>query len=311
MKILVTGGAGFIGRWIIKKLLDEKNDVWVLDNLSNGDEKNLEEFKNNPHFKRLIIGDIRNKKLLSDSWKNLFDICIHLAAQINTQNSIDNPFETFDINVTGTFNILEEARKHMTKVVLIGTCMVYDASLTPINENSPIKPASPYAASKLSAEFLALSYYYAYNLPVVILRPFNIYGPFQKSNMEGGVISVFINKKLEKKPLLVFGDGNQTRDFLYIEDCADFIVKSTFSDKIIGEILNAGLGTDISINDLAMLIAKDIKKIKHVKHPHPQSEIFKLICDYSKARKLLNWEPKIPLERGIKLLEKWLSNKNK
>jgi len=311
MKILITGGAGFIGRWITKRLLDEKNDVWVLDNLSNSDEKNLEEFKNNPHFKGLIIGDIRDKKLLSDSWKNLFDICIHLAAQINTQNSIDNPFETFDINVTGTFNILEEARKHMTKVVLVGTCMVYDASLTPINENSPIKPASPYAASKLSAEFLALSYYYAYSLPVVILRPFNIYGPFQKSDMEGGVISVFINKKLEKKPLFVFGDGNQTRDFLYVEDCADFIVKSAFSDKIIGEILNTGLGTDISINDLAILIAKDIKKIKHVKHPHPQSEIFKLICDYSKARKLLNWEPKIPLEKGIKLLEEWLSNKNK
>jgi len=310
MRVLVTGGAGFIGRWVVKRLLEESSEVYILDDLSNGQEKNLEEFRFNPKLKEFLIGDIRDRKLLADLFGKSFDLCIHLAAQINVQESIDNPVETYDVNVNGTFYILEQARRHNTKLVLIGTCMVYDTATisAPINEQHPTKPASSYAGSKLAAEALAMSYYHAYGLPVTVLRPFNTYGPYQQSNMEGGVVSIFINRNLEGKTLNIFGDGNQTRDLLYVEDCADFIVRAALSDKANGEILNAGYGEDISINDLALLIAQSPDRIKHVEHIHPQSEIPKLVCDYSKVKKLLGWVPRTPLSEGIKKTEAWLRN---
>ena len=310
--ILVTGGAGFIGRCVVKKLLEKKYEVVIFDNLENGRLENLDEFKNNPYLKQVYISDIRNKQDIQDLFSNYkFNICIHLAAQINVQESIEFPEKSFEINVIGTYNILESARTYNTKVILIGTCMVYDVAeaKSAISEEHRVKPISPYAGSKLAAEELALSYYYGLNLPVVVLRPFNTYGPFQKTNMEGGVLSIFIMHQLNNKKLLVYGDGTQTRDFLYVEDCADFIIKATENDKCVGEIINAGTGRDISINELALLIVKDIKRIKHVEHHHPQSEIMKLVCDNSKAKNLLNWEPKTSLKEGISKLETWIKEK--
>ena len=309
MITLVSGGAGFIGRWVIKALLDNSRDVIAIDNLVNGRKENLSEFKDHINFKDFIINDIRNKDFIDKLFeKYKFTDCIHLAAQINVQESLDFPEKAFENNVLGTYNILEAARKFNTKIVLIGTCMVYNLTKSdkPISETHPVKPASPYAGSKLAAEELALSYYYGLKLPVVILRPFNTYGPFQKSNMEGGVISIFINRKINNEKLMIYGNGTQTRDFLYVEDCAEFIFKASECDKCIGEIINAGYGGDISINELANLIVNDKNQIVHVKHHHPQSEIMKLKCDNSKAKSLLNWEPKISLEEGIAKLEKWI-----
>lgn len=309
MVLLVTGGAGFIGRWVIKKLLLKKRNIVIIDNLSNGRKENLMEFENNPNLKEFVIGDIRNQEICENLYnKYKFSSCIHLAAQINVQESLDYPMRSFENNIIGTYNILEASRKFNTKVVLVGTCIVYDLvnSNAMISESHKIKPSSPYAGSKVAAEEFALSYYYSFNLPIVILRPFNTFGPFQKTNMEGGVVSIFIKKKLQNKKLQIYGDGTQTRDLLYVEDCAEFIVKALECKKCIGEIINAGTGTDISINDLAMLIVKDKNRIKHIKHHHPQSEIMKLVCDTSKAKKLLDWEPKISLEEGIAKLEKWI-----
>ena len=311
MTVLATGGAGFIGRWVVKNLLSKEKNVVVIDNLDNGSKENLDEFKNHPNFKELVINDIKNKDVIEKLfYKYKFSICIHMAAQINVQESIDNPKKYFENNVVGTYNILENARKFNTKVILIGTCMVYDLadSNKAISETHKVKPTSPYAGSKLAAEELALSYYYGYNLPVVILRPFNTYGPFQKTNMEGGVVSIFIKRKLNNEKLLVFGDGTQTRDFLYVEDCANFIVKAAEYRKCIGEIINAGTGKDISINDLAKMIIKNENQIEYVEHHHPQSEIMKLKCNNSKAKRLLNWEPKTSLEEGILILENWIKN---
>ena len=305
MNVLLTGGAGFIGRWVVEKLLDEGHKVYVLDELSNGRMENIKEFEDNPNFK-FTLGDIRDDNLLGDVFKDI-DICIHAAASINVQESIENPERYYDVNVNGTFNILEEARKKDVKVVLIGTCMVYDLSSSEaINEEHSLNPKSPYAGSKLAAENLALSYFHAYGLPVVITRPFNTYGPYQKSNMEGGVVSIFIRALLEEKTLNVFGDGTQTRDLLYVEDCADFIVKASFNKKAIGETINAGSGKDIAIKDLALLICKDAERIGYVKHHHPQSEIPKLLCDSTKANKLLGWEPKTSLEDGIEKTKEWI-----
>ena len=306
MKILVTGGAGFIGRWVVKRLLDEGHEVCVLDDLSNGRTENIEEFKDNPEFE-FILGDMRNKAMLKDTFKKNVDVCIHAAAAINVQESIENPQRYYDVNVNGTFNILEEARRRDVKVVLIGTCMVYDLSSSEaIKEEHSLNPKSPYAGSKLAAENLALSYYYAYGLPVVITRPFNTYGPYQKSDMEGGVVSIFVKSFLEGEPLNVFGDGTQTRDLLYVEDCAEFIVNAAFNEKAVGEVINGGYGQDIAIKDLAVLICKDPERIKHVTHHHPQSEIPKLLCDHTKAKELLGWAPKTSLEEGIEKTKEWI-----
>lgn len=307
MKVLVTGGAGFIGRWVVKQLVSKGADVWVLDDLSNGSEYNLNEFNGAKAYHGLTVGSVSDLGCVENAFRNQFDICIHAAAQINVQESLDNPDKPFHTNVVGTFNILKCALKSKTKVVLIGTCMVYDiASLKGISEQSPVKPASPYAGSKIAAEEMALSYYYGFGLPVTVLRPFNTYGPFQKTNMEGGVIAIFIKNQINGDNLKVFGDGTQTRDLLYVEDCADFIVNATFSDRAVGQVINAGSGKDISINDLALLICEDSGRIEYVAHHHPQSEIQKLLGDYSKAKRLLNWEPKTTLEDGIKKTEEWI-----
>jgi len=309
--ILVTGGGGFIGRWIVNKLLEQNESVWVLDDLSNGSENNLRDFQENSNFKGLHTGKVQDKDFVKKIFKNGFGTCIHLAAQINVQESIDHPKKSYDSNILGTYILLEEARKKNVKFVLVGTCMVYDLADTndAIDEKHPVKPLSPYAASKLAAENLAESYYHSYGLPVVITRPFNTYGPFQKSNMEGGVVNIFIKNKLHGETLNIFGDGTQTRDLLYVEDCANFLVSASFEDKAVGEIINAGLGEDISINDLAYLIVGDKDRIVHIKHHHPQAEIKKLLCDYSKAERLLNWRPKFSLEEGIEKTEGWIRDR--
>jgi dTDP-glucose 4,6-dehydratase len=305
MNVLVTGGSGFIGRWVVKKLLDEGYKVCVLDDLTNGRTENIEEFKKDKNFD-FVQGDIRDKEVLMRIFKDI-DVCIHAAAAINVQESIDDPQRYYDVNVNGTFNILEAARNRNVKVVLIGTCMVYDLTASKaISEEHPLNPKSPYAGSKLAAENLALSYYHAYGLPVVITRPFNTYGPYQKSDMEGGVVSIFVNSLLQGEPLKIFGDGTQTRDLLYVEDCAEFIVNASFNENAVGEVINAGSGKDIAIKDLALLICKDPERFVHVKHHHPQSEIPKLLCDYTKAKKLLGWKPKTSLEEGIEKTKEWI-----
>lgn len=309
MRVLVTGGSGFIGRWVVKRLLEDGNKVWVLDDLSNGNIQNLDEFRENPNLD-VTIGDIKNKAILSDLFRNAFDICIHLAASIIVQDSIDNPRKTFENDVIGTFNVLEEAKKTNTKFVFMSTCMVYDTASadSAISEFHPTKAASPYAGAKLAGENMVQSYYYAYGLPTVIVRPFNTYGPYQKSTGEGGVVSIFIQKDLNGDVLSIYGSGAQTRDLMYVEDCAEFVVQAAYSDTCDGEILNAGLGEDIAINDLASLVCTDSGRIKHIEHIHPQSEIQKLVCDYSKAKRLLGWEPQTSLEKGIDIFRQWMKN---
>ncbi|HWR61802.1 MAG TPA: NAD-dependent epimerase/dehydratase family protein, partial [Clostridia bacterium] len=308
MNILVTGGAGFIGRWVVKRLLEDGHRVWILDNLSNGSPDNIKEFEGHPFLMGFIKGDIKDKGILERLFENRLDICYHLAASINVQDSIDDPGTTFENDVTGTFNVLERCRKHNVKLLFMSTCMVYDRAGNEkgINELHPVKPASPYAGSKIAGENLVLSYWHAYGLPVVVARPFNTYGPFQKSGGEGGVIAIFIKNSLEGKPLKIYGDGRQTRDFLYVEDCAGFIVSAGYSDKADGQIINAGTGSDISINELASKVSGGKQDIEHIAHIHPQSEISKLLCDPGKAREKLDWMPATGIDEGIVKTREWI-----
>ncbi|GAB2719755.1 dTDP-glucose 4,6-dehydratase [Paenibacillus thermoaerophilus] len=310
MNMLVTGGAGFIGRWVVKRLLDDGHRVWVLDDLSNGRESNLEEFRQHPGFAGFTIGDIKDEALVKRLFEEgSFDICYHLGASINVQDSIDDPGTTFRNDAVGTFVVLEQCRLHNVKMVFMSTCMVYDRCTdeSGITEQHPIKPASPYAGAKIAGENMVLSYYYAYGLPAVVVRPFNTYGPFQKSGGEGGVVAIFIKRKLAGETLNIYGDGTQTRDLLYVDDCARFVVAAGYSNRVNGHIVNAGLGRDISINELAKLVVGDESRIRHVEHIHPQSEIQKLLCNSGKAAELLGWKPEVSLEEGIRRTEAWIA----
>ncbi|HLY10843.1 MAG TPA: NAD-dependent epimerase/dehydratase family protein, partial [Planctomycetota bacterium] len=220
------------------------------------------------------------------------------------------------LSPTAPFNLAEaEPRlvRRVPRVVFMSTCMVYNRSTEPrgIAEDHSASPASPYGAFKIAGEAMALSYFRTYRMPVKVVRPFNTYGPFQKRNLEGGVVAIFIARDLSGQPLLVKGDGTQTRDLLYVEDCADFVVQTGLTDQADGEILNAGLGRDIAIRDLARLIS-DPKHggkgspVQHVVHDHPQVEIAKLLCDNSRTERLMKWRPSVSLEEGIRRTRDWI-----
>lgn len=188
--------------------------------------------------------------------------------------------------------------------------MVYDrADRDGISEDHPTKPASPYAASKLAGEALALSYHHAYGLPTTVVRPFNTYGPFQRSVGEGGVVAIFTRRAILEEELRIYGDGTQTRDLLYVEDCARFVVAALTSDRAMGRILNAGTGVDVSVNELAALVEPDASRIVHVPHIHPQSEIAVLRCDPSLAAQLLDWRPTVSLPDGLSRVRAWMAER--
>lgn len=310
MRIVVTGAAGFIGRWVVGELLARGHEVLPVDNLSQGDPDNLAAFAGHPGLEPLVVGDVRDGDACR-AWLAGADAVAHLAASISVQDSIDDPAETFDNDVVGTFRLLEAAREHRTRVLFMSTCMVYDLARAPegIAEDHPVKPASPYAASKIAGEALALSYHHAYGLPTTVVRPFNTYGPFQRSVGEGGVVAIFTRRSLQGEELRIYGDGSQTRDLLYASDCARFVCDALLSDAVVGRVLNAGTGHDVSVNELAALVEPDPGRIAHVPHIHPQSEIAVLRCDARRARELLGWRPEVSLPDGLAATRAWMAER--
>jgi nucleoside-diphosphate-sugar epimerase len=306
----VTGAAGFIGRWVVAELLDRGQEVLPIDNLSEGDEANLADLADRPGMLPFERGDVRDADACR-RWLSSVDAVAHLAATISVQDSIDDPAATFDNDVVGTFRILEAARERGARVLFMSTCMVYDraSGAGGIAEEHPTLPASPYAASKLAGEALTLSYGHAFGLPVTVVRPFNTYGPFQRSVGEGGVVSIFTRQALLGEPLRIYGDGTQTRDLLYVTDCARFVCDALLSDAATGRILNAGTGVDVSINELAAAVEPDRDRIVHVEHIHPQSEIAVLRCDPRLARDMLGWVPEVSLADGLRRVRTWMADR--
>ena len=347
--VLVTGGAGFIGREVVRALLDDTNArVAVMDDLSNGSRENLAAFAREPRLREFVKAPVQSEKPLRQLFEKFKpSLCLHLAAQIIVQNSIDDPAATFHADVDGTFHLLELCRAHKTSLLFMSTCMVYDTAsvqgsrfkvqsskltsfsetrdpspkprsfqseirnpISAISENHPVLPRSPYAGAKLAGENMCISYYHAYGMPVSVVRPFNTYGPYQKSSGEGGVVSIFLSRALRGEPLKIYGSGEQTRDLLFVGDCAEFVLRAAAAPAAQGRILNAGTGRDVTVNDLADMAIKTVpgsqSKIKHVKHIHPQSEIMKLCCDARLAKKVLGWKPQTKLEKGLALTRDWL-----
>ena len=308
--VLVTGGAGFIGRWVVRALLDEGADVVALDDYTNGSPDNLAEFASEPRLD-LVEGSIADPQAVERVFRARPDLVLHLAARINVQHSIDDPIGTYEPDVMGTLRVLEAARAGGAPFLFMSSCMVYAAAGDdPIAETHPVRPASPYAASKLAGEELTISYGLSYGHPVTVVRPFNTYGPFQRTDGEGGVVAIFCERALDGHDIAVFGDGTQTRDLLYVADCAEFVLRAARADAARGELLNAGTGHDVTINDLAEIVGGGEVGVRHVEHPHPQAEIARLVCDHRKAEQVLGWRPQTTLERGIAETKDWIRSRD-
>ena len=260
---------------------------------------------------KLVNGDIRNRDLLDKLMPGV-DVVFHLAAQIHVDKSIIEPVETYETNVLGTLNVLEAAKTHDAKrIIIASTSEVYGpAKYVPMDENHPLESPHPYGASKIAADRLAVAYNHTYNLGIDIVRCFNMYGPKQKDTGYGGAISIFTKRVLNNQPPIIFGDGSQTRDYMYVKDgvkAYDLVLKHSNNSN--DKIINFGAGSEISILNLAKkiinLAGKDLEPV--FVSPRP-GEVNRLYCDYSKAKKLYGFNPDYDLDSGLKEYIEWYKN---
>jgi len=295
MKILVTGGAGFIGSNLVDKLIDEGCKVFVIDKLSTGKKENLN--------KKAIFykADICHLDKILPLFKGI-DYVFHLAANPRVIFSVENPIESHKVNVDGTLNVLYASYKNRVKrLIFASSAAVYgDIKELPLKENMTPKPISPYGLHKLIGENYCKLFSNLYNLETVCLRYFNVYGPRMDPNGPYAlVISKFLKLKKENKPLTIYGDGKQTRDFIYVDDVVKANILAMKSKKVgRGEVINISSGKNYSINYIAKLIGG-----KKIYLPARKGEMKHTLGDNSLAKKLLGWEPEISLEEGIKKCE--------
>lgn len=307
MKILVTGGAGFIGGHLCEALVANGHDAIALDNMANANINNIRSLLNKPHF-RIIMGDINDIDFLRRVARNV-EVVFHFAAQIHIDRSILYPETTFRINTLGTLNMLKVAAENeMKRFVYASTSEVYgSAQKIPMDENHPLCPASPYAASKVAADRLCYAYSNTFNLNVSIIRLFNTYGPRQKDTGYASVIPLFIKRVLEGKPPIIYGDGTQTRDYLFVKDAVNAYLKVLEHDELQGTTLNVGTGREVSINDLAELIIKESGQdnISIIHSSSRPGEVRRLCADNTLVRRLCGWKPEYSIEEGIKHCLQW------
>lgn len=300
--VLVTGGAGFIGSHLVDWLINKGYEVIVLDNFRSGKMENISRHLKNDHF-RLVIGDVRDKKTLRSALNGV-DAILHLAALISVEESLKNPAETHEVNVIGTLNLLQEAvRGNVKKFVYASSTAVYgEANSLPLREDCPLKPISPYASSKAASECYCTAFHRSYGLGTVILRYFNVYGPRQEHNPYGGVIPRFINNALTGRPLVVFGNGEQTRDFIYIDDVVRATILALESSDSVGETFNICVGKRTTINNLVRLIKRVTgkKNLQKIYDKPRKGDIRDNYGDPSKAEETLGFKAKINLEEGLK-----------
>jgi len=302
-KVLVSGGAGFIGSNLVRQLLGEEYSVVVLDNLSHGKWENLQGIKNQSNFK-FIKGDIRDAETVEDALDGV-DSVVHLAALIDISASIADPTLTNEINVTGTLNVLKESsKKNVNRFVFASSTAVYgDAKTLPVKEEMPCQPISPYAASKTAGEAYCSAYWGCYGLDTVRLRFFNVFGPKNEKSAYSGVITKFLNKAQNNEALTIEGDGEQTRDFIYLDDVIQALILALKAQNMRGDVFNVCTGKPISINNLASTLSDVMGK--NLKTTHVQSRTGDIRVSYgdtSKAAKRLGFKARISLAEGVKRL---------
>jgi len=310
MRILITGGAGFIGSYLCEKYTKEGHTVLCLDNFLSGNLLNVRHLLIHRNFK-LIEGDILDFNLLERISRDV-DAIFHLAAQIHVDRSYVEPRLTYEINVMGTQNILEVARIYdVKKVIHTSTSEVYgSAQYVPIDEKHPLDAPHPYGASKIAADRMCHAYVTTYGMNISIPRFFNIFGPRQRDIGYGGVISIFARRVLNDMPPIIYGDGKQTRDYTYVEDSVRaFDLILNHNSRI--DPINIGTGKEVSIIGLANLIIGLCGKKGKIKPVHVEpriGEVKKLIADRTRAKEVLGWEPKYNLKDGLKNFIQWYKN---
>lgn len=294
MQTLVTGGCGFIGSHLVDRLLADGHQVTVIDNCSTGRLENLAHQRDQENLK-IVQADICDHEKIAPCFEKI-DWVFHLAALADIVPSIQKPAEYYNSNVQGTFSVLEASKNASVKRFL------YSASSScygipdeyPTKENAEIRPQYPYALTKRLGEELALHWHLVYNLPVVALRLFNVYGTRSRtSGTYGAVFGVFLGQKLANKPYTIVGDGKQTRDFTYVTDVVDAFVTAADSN-ISGEVFNVGSNNTYSVNQLVELLEGE--KVYIPKRPGEPDCTF---ADTGKIKAMLNWSPKISLEEGV------------
>ena len=294
MKYLVTGGAGFIGSHLVDRLLGDGHNVTVIDNFSTGRPQNLEQHKGNSNL-LLIQEDISSIEKIRPYFEGI-EIVVHLAALADIVPSIVNPAAYYKSNVSGTFSVVESARlSGVKKLIYTASSSCYGISDTyPTAETAKISPQYPYALTKYLGEEIVFHWAGVYKLPVVSLRLFNVYGPRTRtSGTYGAVFGVFLAQKLKNKPATVVGDGNQTRDFVYVADVASAFIKAATSG-IKNEIFNVGSGNPQSVNRITSLLG--MEKVYIPKRPGEPDSTW---ADITKIKSLLGWVPQISFEEGI------------
>jgi UDP-glucose 4-epimerase len=296
MHTLVTGGAGFIGSNLVKQLLVDGHSVTVLDNLSTGYLSNLDSLSD----VKIIEGDIRNESAVSKAVKGA-EVVFHLAASVGNKRSIDYPLLDADINVMGSLKVLEASLKAgVRKIVASSSAGIFGELKTlPIKEDHPVEPDTPYGSSKLCMEKECLAYSKLYDIEAVCLRYFNVYGPNQRFDAYGNVIPIFAFKMLRGERLTIFGDGEQTRDFINVSDVVQANIKAAMTGGVSGAF-NTGSGARIAINGLVKLMQENSNITPRIEYSAPRpGDVLHSLADITAARIAFGFNPAVPLDVGL------------
>lgn len=308
-KYVVTGGAGFIGSHLVRRLVTDGNEVVVVDNLSTGSLSNLEGLE---HRIKFVQGDIRNKELLQSLFSGA-QVVFHQAAFVSVPQSVEDPMEAHDVNVNGTLCVLSAARETgVRRVVLASSCAVYgDSPVVPKEETMTPDPISPYACTKYIMEIYAKMYSELYGLETVCLRYFNVYGPGQNPNSEyAAVIPKFISRMLRGERPIIFGDGTQSRDFICVDDVVEANLKAANIPGISGWTINIGSGKEYCLNDLVNMLNRILGiNLAPIYGPTREGDIMRSLSGMEVAQKALGFAPKVLLEEGLKKTVAWYQNR--
>jgi UDP-glucose 4-epimerase len=304
-RVLVTGGAGFVGSNIVAQLLEQGAIVTVLDNLYTGFERLIPQHSNVTFTK----GDVCDKDVVDALVKD-HKLIIHAAAK-NIIVSTKNPFDDYETNIGGTLNMLIAARKYgIERFVYTGSASVYgNPNVLPIPENSSVYTLSPYAVSKLAGENYCTAFYESYNLPTAVVRYSNVYGVNQDpANPYCGVISKFFDSAMRNENIRIHGDGEQTRDFTYVSDTASATIEALVNPRATGQIFNTGSGFEVSINSLALKIIQITGSSSALEHIDKRDidNIRRRVVNIEQIRRILRWSPKYTLDAGLKATYEWL-----